>query len=423
MFLRRRVVYYQRGNHRRLHLLQQQCREPWEQQLWRRDLHERSSLSISDSQIVSNAAYSYNNNRTGGGIYVSSGSMTLQRCKVANNYNSPTSIYPGGGIYMTSSNGLLTIRDSEISGNSNDGICMNAGTLTMDNCTMGGNTASTGAGLYVIGGSSTLSQVTVSGNVSTGTSSAYGGGVRVDNGTCTLRQCTVANNTTTGEGGGIHRYGGTVILYNTIVAGNSATGAGQDVRGSFSTVSQYNFIGIVNDSIGLGDDPNTLVGVTGSPLDAMLDPLAPNGGYTATHRPRINSPVIDYGSNALALDSAGKPLQYDQRGAGSPRIFGSAVDIGSVEYAAQAGDNQPPTIATLSIPGTVHVGDSLTLTATGVADDHAVVSVSFYRDVNGNGLLDPSELPRYQHERLRRLVLHGIGQLDARPVAAPGGGD
>ena len=54
----------------------------------------------------------------------------------------------------------------------------------------------------------------------------------------------------------------------------------------------------------------------------MLDSLDFNGGLTRTHWPHPGSPVIDAGSNPLALAT-------DQRGA--PRVVGSAADMGAFE--------------------------------------------------------------------------------------------
>jgi hypothetical protein len=59
--------------------------------------------------------------------------------------------------------------------------------------------------------------------------------------------------------------------------------------------------------------------------------LAFNGGPTKTHALVTNSPAINAGSNALAVDADGNPLTTDQRGAGSPRIRGGTVDIGAFE--------------------------------------------------------------------------------------------
>ena len=64
---------------------------------------------------------------------------------------------------------------------------------------------------------------------------------------------------------------------------------------------------------------NNLVGV-----DPLLGPLANNGGPTLTHQPLPGSPVIDAGDPAIP-----SPPATDQRG--FARIFGAAVDLGSVE--------------------------------------------------------------------------------------------
>lgn len=60
-------------------------------------------------------------------------------------------------------------------------------------------------------------------------------------------------------------------------------------------------------------------------MDPRLAPLADNGGYSATHMPLPDSPVLGRGSNLL--DRA-----YDQRGPGFARVKGGFVDIGAVEY-------------------------------------------------------------------------------------------
>ncbi|RDY67777.1 choice-of-anchor Q domain-containing protein [Lysobacter soli] len=59
-------------------------------------------------------------------------------------------------------------------------------------------------------------------------------------------------------------------------------------------------------------------------LDPRLAPLADNGGYSATHLPLADSPVLGQGSNLF-------DRMYDQRGPGFPRVKGAAPDIGSTE--------------------------------------------------------------------------------------------
>jgi len=52
------------------------------------------------------------------------------------------------------------------------------------------------------------------------------------------------------------------------------------------------------------------------------------------------SPAINGGNNAFAVDAAGNPLPYDQRGQGFARIVGPAVDIGAFEL--QTLVSEPP---------------------------------------------------------------------------------
>ncbi|HEY2250126.1 MAG TPA: choice-of-anchor Q domain-containing protein, partial [Planctomycetaceae bacterium] len=64
----------------------------------------------------------------------------------------------------------------------------------------------------------------------------------------------------------------------------------------------------------------------------MLGPLANNGGPTQTMALLSESPAIDAGSNALAVDpSTGLALATDQRGTPFNRSVGFAVDMGAFE--------------------------------------------------------------------------------------------
>jgi hypothetical protein len=119
---------------------------------------------------------------------------------------------------------------------------------------------------------------------------------------------------------------GTVTLDNSIVALNT-----DDIAGTVSSASAYNLIG-TGGSGGLTNGTNgNLVGVANPGLDPTG--LQNNGGPTQTIALLSNSPAIDAGSNALAVDpTTGLPLTTDQRGAGFPRIVNGTVDIGAFEF-------------------------------------------------------------------------------------------
>ena len=84
-----------------------------------------------------------------------------------------------------------------------------------------------------------------------------------------------------------------------------------------------NLIGDSTGGSGYVDGTNgDLVGTTGNPLDAKLNPLSDNGGPTQTHALLPGSPAIDLGNNTDALAT-------DQRG--QPRVVGERCDIGAYE--------------------------------------------------------------------------------------------
>jgi len=224
----------------------------------------------------------------GGGIFIYSGNLTLNNCTVAG--NSATNSWGGGGIYI------------------------NSGNLTLNNCTVAGNSANDswcgGGGIYN-NGTMTLNQCTLSGNSA---NDVYGGGI-YNNGTMSLIQCTLSGNSATnsGAGGGGILNGYTLTLYNSIVAGNSP------------------------DNLD-GDGTTTPTGVNLTRGDPLLAPLGSYGGPTQTMPPLAGSPAIDGCTN-------GTTFTTDQRG--FPRILGPFADIGAVESqygpvvasAADSGEN------------------------------------------------------------------------------------
>ncbi len=254
----------------------------------------------------------------------------------------------GAGIY--NDRGTLTVRRATLSGHvaaSGGGICSNAdgasASLTLADSTVSGNTAGFGGGIFtqgITGGTSTISIVnsTISGNTAVGD----GGGLYASGATNTSVEAAIASTTITGNradnaGGGIHVLMGTLTLSNTVVAGNfvgpsPGTTAG-DVFGALAVTSASNLIGVDTGMTGVTHGTNgNQVGMSGSPIDPRLGPLANHGGSTQTHALLAGSPALDAGDNAPAVGVT------DQRGAGFARIRDAAdtgivqtVDIGSFE--------------------------------------------------------------------------------------------
>ena len=149
----------------------------------------------------------------------SGGNLSISGVKV-----SGAKITGNGGAFNNA--GTLTVTNSIISGNTTTfggfgGGFNNSGTLTVTNSTISGNTATFGGGIYNFGtGILTVSNSTLSGNIATfGT----GGGIH-NSGTLTVSNSTLSGNTTA-NGGGIYNFG-TLTVTNSTLSGNTATNNG-----------------------------------------------------------------------------------------------------------------------------------------------------------------------------------------------------
>ncbi len=281
-----------------------------------------------------------------GGIY-NAGTLTLVNSTVANNkadasggihnnnaltiigsnfYDNTTEAIGGNGGGITNASGsTLTVTSSTFLSNDarrGGAIYNSTGTVTVQDSTFGTNSAFyDGAGLYNSGTMKIINS-TMSGN----TSQQVGGGGVFNSGAGTL---TVINSTFKDNSGSGIVNSGTMDLHNSVFQNNSGPG---DCYNYFSTstvqFSQFEDTGVTACNLAEAnpDAAGNIVGI--SPL---LGPLQSNGGPTETHALDTHSLAIDAGDNSLAVDADATPLNYDQRGAGFPRVRGSAVDMGAYE--------------------------------------------------------------------------------------------
>jgi parallel beta-helix repeat protein len=237
---------------------------------------------------------------------------------------------PGAGLLTVSGagksqvfdivGGSATLSGLTVSGGNaqnRGGLENDNGTLTLSNVIVSGNTATgNGGGVYTAsGGSTTLNGVTVSGNTA-----ATGGGVAVFSGaTGTLTNATIASNTATSSGGGLADSSGTLTMFNVTVSNNQ--GGGLAVSGSFANASLQNTIvaGNAGDNVsgGFADATNL---INGNPL---LAPLGNYGGQTPTMPLLPGSPALDAGSTGFGVPT------IDQRGL--PRPSSEPIDIGAFQ--------------------------------------------------------------------------------------------
>jgi CSLREA domain-containing protein len=360
---------------------------------------EDSAVSLLDCMVINNDSFS--------AIRSVLGTVYMRQTSVSNNLgiavlaesavltilNSTFSDNSSGAISISSSpgpQGILTVRDSRITGNHFGGIGAGDNTsLTVDRTIIQNNDSinflgAVGGGLQNSGGTATITNSVIRGNQATSAGGGIwnagsmnivnsaiidnrcgfesGGGIRNAQGTLFVTNSTISGNIVDDgsgmgnhPGGGIDNggsFGATVILTNSTISGNRSTGAGGGIRNDSSgTVRLRNTIVAGNTSNTFFRDVNgiftsegfNLIGdISGTifwllsdilNVDPRLAPLGNNGGSTFTHALLPGSPAINAGNNALAVDPLTMlPLAQDQRGRN--RYVGGknpTVDIGAFE--------------------------------------------------------------------------------------------
>lgn len=303
-------------------------------------LHD--GFNLTDSTISGNHTAAW-----GGGLYLG---YTYSFVNVANTTISGNSADAGGGgaqLWGAHLEQTVTVTDTTLSGNQASGSGGGgwvqwgvAGPTTFANSTISGNTASDqGGGLYFYGfyGLS-VEMSTVTGN----TSGASTGGVYL--GTSTEvgsaasgghhARSADANAASGGRGSDeqaareprVHGAADTVHaaavasaeITGSIIWGNSGNDVGEEANITFA----HDLLGTIAAGIVATDGGGNVSG------DPLLGPLQNNGGATETHALLPGSPAIDAGPDPVP-DFPGN--EFDQRGAGFPRIVGPGSDIGAFE--------------------------------------------------------------------------------------------
>jgi hypothetical protein len=276
---------------------------------------------------------------SGGGIYShNTGTLLLMRCTLNGNTSGVGGTGGNGGDGTSGNDGGP---GGNGGGGGPGGALYNAGMLTLDHCTVSGNQNGSGGqgGQGGDGGEATINGD--GGNGGHGGTGGTGGGIW-NTGTNSLQSCSIVYNAagyggpggSGGDGGlwgdGDHGSPGangivggisnsaTAECGNTIVASNPDSSGPYDLGGTFISLG-YNLIGTTNGtSSGFASASNDLLNV-----EALLEPLADNGGPTLTHLPQLISPVIHAGDTSTNMPAT------DQRG--FARIFNGRADIGAVE--------------------------------------------------------------------------------------------
>jgi hypothetical protein len=191
---------------------------------------------------VSNGYY----NHEGGGILVfGQASLTVNGCTIFGN----STDYGGGIAAIGSSSSTLTIRDSIISDNSaliGGGLFLQAVTAVVANSMLTGNTAGWGGAIFigVSGGPEPSTLMLTSGAVSGNSAEQFGGGIYNQAEAVTINGTTVSGNSAGIDGGGIYNLDlfyanatGRLTVTNGILSGNTAGRNGGGIFNSGGTVT------------------------------------------------------------------------------------------------------------------------------------------------------------------------------------------
>ncbi|MCC8045815.1 MAG: hypothetical protein LIP12_09990 [Clostridiales bacterium] len=164
----------------------------------------------------------------GGGIYVySGGDVTMESGQIADCAAGGTntgSAYGGAGVYIAG--GTFTLTGTASINNCSTKaygsavyVTMAAGKFIMAGGTIEGNTSARGT-VYVANGTFKMTDGTITGN-----SATYGGGIYLGSAKLTATGGIVSNNTAATAGGGIYMEDGTATLSGVEISGNTVTAA------------------------------------------------------------------------------------------------------------------------------------------------------------------------------------------------------
>jgi CSLREA domain-containing protein len=257
---------------------------------------------------IINCAISGNFADRGAGIFITSNSvLALVGSIVTDNH----AVTDAGGIF---NNGILTVQDSSLGRNTAGlgGGIRNYATLTIVGSTLFENeSTSYGGGIYNSGTLDIINS-TFTGNNSVNNS---GGGIFNTSGNLSVSHSTFAHNSAKLMGGGIYNYtNGNLSFANTIIT-HSTPHDCYNVTPANILINSHNLV--VNNA----DSPYGC-GIPYMTANPEINTLGNYGGPTKTHALDPSSPAID------AADPAYCTLN-DQRGVRRPQGF--ACDIGAFE--------------------------------------------------------------------------------------------
>ncbi|MEM8681606.1 MAG: choice-of-anchor Q domain-containing protein, partial [Planctomycetota bacterium] len=293
------------------------------------------TVEIHNSQLSGNIAVSVGNQRSGGAIYQGSGLMVIRDSTLSGN----TAYGDGGAIFARNATLVTATRTSidanEALGSGGDGgaIYSDSARIRLYESSVTNNYSRDDAAIELRAGSGIVRNTTISGNrvFDDAGGLLIGSGAQVE-----ILHSTITRNTADAAGANVGAGGGLFALSNSsvtvdhsIIADNVSRVGPDDVADSQTLATTHSLIG-VDLRNAIIDNGGNLIGTTGSPIDPLLGPLLTGPTGTKFHGPLPGSPAIHGGDPAFASS-----LEVDQRSGSFDRVFGAAIDIGSIEIQPQ----------------------------------------------------------------------------------------
>ncbi|HEY2154845.1 MAG TPA: CSLREA domain-containing protein [Isosphaeraceae bacterium] len=288
-----------------------------------------TQFTITTSTFTGNLAFG-----NGGGVsatFTGAGTISVNDCLFSGN----TTVNVGAGLFT--SGGTATITDSRFTDNAaavGGGIEIVMTVVQISNCTVDGNRASGRAGGIFLNLPAATNSVLLNDTITGNSGGPEGGGIDffMGTGTAAITDCTIDGNSAT-KGGGVFEDFATVNVGGTIIAGNTGT-TGPDFDYSSGSVNDKggNLLGNpTGDGAKFG--AGTIIG------DPKLGPLVNNGGQSAgapSTSQVVPTQALLPGSPAFAKGLAGPAT--DERGFGRPTK--PSIGAYEPQYAANATPNQ-----------------------------------------------------------------------------------
>ncbi len=263
----------------------------------------------------------------------------------------------GGGFFSNHSD--LNLYRLHFTGNTVSGsggaIALMEGRFRVYDCTFSDNSAVNGGAIWGDDSNARVFNTTFSGN----TASQNGGACYFPNFTVVIFNSTFAGNSAGNFGGGVYNNAFGIAMDNTILVGNTAP-EGHNVYSESAARGE-----IISGGGNVINLPGTL-----SDISELLLPLGDYGGPTPTRALAPGSPAIEAGNNAeIPVE-----ITADQRG--FPRIFGSTVDAGAVEYGDEITTESVEVSVSPGLTVKIRIQDLIDGAGGGVNDPFNLVSIT-----------------------------------------------